>query len=145
MSQQNEAVVRRVIEEGWNRGNLTVVDDCLASTYTQEGPLETVRGAEGQKAQIAKYRAAFPDCHLQIDELISAGDRVVVRYTYLRDPARRACRHPADRPIGHWHGIDLLHLVDGRIVASYSQWDALGLMQQLGVLTLPGKATAAGV
>ena len=145
MSQQNEAVVRRVIEEGWNRGNLTVVDDCLADAYTQEGPLETVRGPEGQKAQIAKYRAAFPDCHLQIDELISAGDRVVVRYTYSGTQRGELAGIPPTGRSVIGHGIDLLHLVDGRIVASYSQWDALGLMQQLGVLTLPGTAKAAGV
>jgi steroid delta-isomerase-like uncharacterized protein len=143
VSQENEAIVRRLIEEGWNRGNLAVVDDCLAASYTQEGPLETVRGPEGERAMITKYRNAFPDCHIQIDEMFSAEDRVVMRFTY-------AGTHRGDlegiAPTGRsvqGKGIDVVHLLDGRIVASFSQWDALGLMQQLGVVSLPGKAKAA--
>jgi steroid delta-isomerase-like uncharacterized protein len=145
VSQQNEAVVRRLFEEGWNRGNLAVVDDCLSNSYTQEGPLETVRGPEGEKAQITKYRNAFPDCHLQIDEAISAGDRVVVRFTYSGTHRGDLEGIPPTGRSVQGKGIDVLHMLDGRIVASYSQWDALGLMQQLGVVTLPGKARAAGV
>jgi steroid delta-isomerase-like uncharacterized protein len=144
VSQQNEAIVRRLFEEGWNRGNLAVVDDCLAARYTEEGPLDTVRGLEGEKAMIAKYRNAFPDCNIQIEEMFSAGDRVVMRFTY-------SVTHRGDfegiAPTGRsvqGKGIDVVHMLDGRIVASYSQWDALGLMQQLGAVSLPAKAKAAG-
>jgi len=144
VSQQNETVARRLFEEAWNRGNLAAVDECLAGSYVQEGPLDTVQGPKGEKAMITKYRNAFPDCKLQIDEIISAGDRVVVRFTY-------SGTHRGDlegiAPTGRsvkGKGIDVLHMLDGRIAASYSQWDALGLMQQLGVVTLPGKARAAG-
>ena len=145
MSQQNEAVVRRLIEEGWNRGNLAVVDDCLASSFTQEGPLETVRGPEGEKAQITKYRSAFPDCHLEIDELMSAGDRVVLRFSYSGTHRGELEGIPPTGRSVHGKGIDVMEVRDGRIVASHSQWDALGLMQQLGVVTLPGRVKAAGV
>jgi steroid delta-isomerase-like uncharacterized protein len=94
---------------------------------------------------ITKYRNAFPDCKVEIDEMFSAGDRVVARFTY-------SGTHRGDfegiAPTGRsiqGKGIDVVHMLDGRIVASYSQWDALGLMQQLGVVTLPGTAKAAGV
>lgn len=145
MSQQNEATVRRLIEEGWNRGNLEVVNDCLAASYTQEGPLETIRGPEGEKAMITKYRSAFPDCQLQIDEMFSAGDRVVVRFTYSgTHRGEFDGLQPTGRSV-QGKGIDLLHVQGGKIVASFSQWDALGLLRQLGVVTLPGKVKAAGV
>jgi predicted ester cyclase len=144
VSQQTEAIVRRLIEEGWNRGNLAVVDDCLAPGYTQEGPLEIVRGPQGQKAMITKYRNAFPDCNLQIDEMFSTGDRVVVRLTYSgTHRGEFEGLAPTGRAV-QGKGIDLLHMRDGRIVASFLQWDALGLMQQLGAVTLPGKVRAAG-
>jgi predicted ester cyclase len=144
VSQQNEAVVRRLIEEGWNRGTLAAVDDCLAAGYTQEGPLETVRGPKGEKEMITKYRNAFPDCKVQIDEMFSAGDRVVVRFTYSgTHRGNFEGIAPTGRPV-QGKGIDVMHMLDGRIVAAFSQWDALGLMQQLGVVTLPGKAKAAG-
>lgn len=144
MSQENESIVRRLIEDGWNRGNLAVVDDCLAPGYTQEGPLETIRGPQGEKAAITKYRTAFPDCNLQIDEMFSAGDRVVVRFTYSGTHRGEFEGLAPTGRTAQGKGIDVVHMLDGRIVASYSQWDALGLMQQLGVVTLPGKAKAAG-
>lgn len=144
MSQQNEAVVRRLLEEGWNRGVLAVVDDCIADTYAQEGPLETVRGPQGEKDMITKYRNAFPDCKVQIDEMFSAGDRVVVRFTYSGTHRGDFEGIPATGRSVQGKGINVVHMVDGRITAAYSQWDALGLMQQLGVVTLPGKAKAAG-
>jgi steroid delta-isomerase-like uncharacterized protein len=144
VSQQDENVVRRLFEEGWNRGTLAVVDECLASSFTQEGPLETVRGREGAKANLTKYRNAFPDCRIQIDEMFSAGDRVVTRFTY-------SGTHRGDfegiAPTGRsvqGKGIDIAQMQDGQIARSFSQWDALGLMQQLGVITLPGKAKTAG-
>ena len=144
MSQQDENVVRRLFEEGWNRGTLAVVDECLASSFTQEGPLETVRGREGAKANLTKYRNAFPDCRIQIDEMFSAGDRVVTRFTY-------SGTHRGDfegiAPTGRsvqGKDTDIAQMQDGQIARSFSQWDALGLMQQLGVITLPGKAKTAG-
>jgi ketosteroid isomerase-like protein len=144
MSQQHEAIARRLIDEGWNRGNLAAVDDCLAPGYTQEGPLEIVRWPGGEKATITKYRNAFPDCHLQIDEMFSTGDRVVVRFTYT---GTHRGEFEGLAPTGlsvQGKGIDVLHMRDERIVASFLQWDALGLMQQLGAVTLPGKVRAAG-
>jgi steroid delta-isomerase-like uncharacterized protein len=144
VSQQNEAIVRRLIEEAWNRGNLAVVDDCLAARYTEEGPLETVRGPEDEKAMITKYRNAFPDCNIQIDEMFSVEDRVVTRFTYSGTHRGDFEGIAATGRSVQGKGIDVVHMLDGRIVASYSQWDALGLMQQLGVVSLPGKAKGVG-
>jgi steroid delta-isomerase-like uncharacterized protein len=144
VSQQNEDVVRRVFEEGWNRGTLPILDECLASGYTQEGPLETVRGRDGQKAVIAKYRTAFPDCRLQINEVFSAGDRVVTQFTYS---GTQRGEFEGIAPTGRsvqGKGIDISQMANGQIIKSITQWDVLGLMQQLGVVTLPMKAKAAG-
>jgi steroid delta-isomerase-like uncharacterized protein len=144
MSQQNEAVVRRMIEDGWNRGNLSVLDECLAPDYAVSGPLDSFRGVKGMKDMITKYRTAFPDCRLDIDEMFSAGDRVVVRFTYTGThkgnleglaPTGRSARG---------HGITVIRFRDGRAASEDGQWDALGMMQQLGVVTLPGKTHGAG-
>jgi steroid delta-isomerase-like uncharacterized protein len=144
VSQQNEDVVRRMFEEGWNRGTLEVLDDCLASSFTQEGPLEMVRGRDGAKANITKYRSAFPDCRIQIDEMFSAGDRVVTRFTYSgTHRGEFEGMAPTGRSV-QGKGIDVAHMVNAQIERSFTQWDALGLMQQLGVITLPGKTKTAG-
>jgi predicted ester cyclase len=143
MSQQNEMVVRRLIDEGWNRGNLSVVDDCVSPSCESYGPMDSARGPEGIKSTIMKYRTAFPDCHLEVLDMFTAGDRVVSRLRY-RGTHRGEFNGLA--PTGHSVsgeviGIDRLR--EGRIVESRAQWDALSLMQQLGVVTLPGRAKGA--
>jgi steroid delta-isomerase-like uncharacterized protein len=145
MSQQNESIVRRLMNEAWNEGNLETVDDCVAPQYTHEGPLDSVQGPQGLKEMITKYRTAFPDCNLKIDDMFSADDRVVVRFQYSgTHKAALEGLAPTGRHASG-AGIDVHRVENGRIVETYSQWDALGLMQQLGVVTLPGRARAAGM
>lgn len=144
MSQQNEAVARRVTEDAWNRGNLSVIDECMTDDYRHEGPLDRYQGRQAAKDSVTKYRTAFPDCHLRIDETLSTGDAVVMRFTWSgtnRGPLEGM--PPTGRSVSGG-GISIMRMRDGRIASEYTQWDALSLMQQLGAVTLPGKTKAAG-
>jgi len=73
-STTNEAVYRRLIEEGFNQGNLAVVDELVAPDA-----LEHQRGIgggpEGVKGTIKYLRGAFPDFKITIEEVISVGDK----------------------------------------------------------------------
>jgi predicted ester cyclase len=144
MPQQNEAIVRRLIDEAWNRGNLSVVDDCIASDCIAAGPLDNVRGPQGMKNLITKYRSAFPDCRLEVLDMLSSGDLVVTRFRYSGTHLGQFDELKPTGRLASGEGITLDRIKDGRVIESRSQWDALGLMQQLGVVTLPGRAKAAG-
>jgi len=54
MSEQNKAVVRRVFDELWNKGNLPVADGLFASTYTHHDPStpDAGRGPESEKKRV---------------------------------------------------------------------------------------------
>ncbi len=144
MSEKNEATVRRLIDEAWNKGNLKVIDEVCATNVVNNDPVNPVRGLEGIKGMVKKYRTAFPDCRLDIDEVISTSDRVVVRWRYsgthrgqlegLAPTGRRV-----DGP-----GLTIYHFMGDRIHEAFVNWDALGMFQQLGVVTLPGKSAQAG-
>ena len=142
MPQQNELVVRRLVEEGWNRGNLAVIDDCIAHDFVGTGPLDAPHGPSGQKTLITKYRSAFPDCHFEILDMLTSGDRVITRFRYSGTHKGPLESIPATGRHVSGEGITIDRIKDGRIVESISQWDALGLLQQLGVVTLPGAARA---
>jgi predicted SnoaL-like aldol condensation-catalyzing enzyme len=60
MSEQNKMLVRRVLEEVWNRGNFAVVDELIARDYVGHSSIET-RGPQGYKQFFAAQRKAFPD------------------------------------------------------------------------------------
>src|SRR2546421_955781 len=78
MSEQNKAVVRRFIDEAWNRGNLDAVDQLISSDHVDHDPSRegTPGGPAGTRAFVEMYRGAFPDAQIELGELIAEGDLV---------------------------------------------------------------------
>jgi steroid delta-isomerase-like uncharacterized protein len=144
MPEKNEAVVRRLMEDVWSKGNLKLIDEVLATDYVDHDPMDTTRGPDGARELVTKYRAAFPDCRIDIDEIFSTGDRVVVRFQYSGTHKNNFEGIPATGRRVRGPGIAIHRFVGDRIKESYTNWDALGLMTQLGVVTLPGNKFKAG-
>ncbi len=141
MSAENKALVRRLFEEIWNKGNLSVADQIFATNYIHHDPStpDFGRGPESEKKRATLYRTAFPDLQLAIEDLVAEGDRVVTRWT-ARGTHRGELRGIA--PTGKQFtvtGISIVRLSGGKLVEGWVNWDAQGLMEQLGV-----RAAAAG-
>jgi ketosteroid isomerase-like protein len=145
MSEQNKAVVRRLFEELWNKGNLMVADELLAPNYVNHDPStpDFGRGPENEKKRASLYRSAFPDLRMTIEDMIAEGDMVTARWS---------CRatHKGDlggiAPTGKQvttSGISIGRFAAGKIAEAWVNWDALGFMQQLGVMPDLGKAKRA--
>ena len=136
MSEQNKAVVRRLFEEFWNKGNQSLADQFFAPTYTHHDAStpDFGQGPEGERKRATLYRTAFPDLRLTVHDLIAEGETVMTRWS---------CRgtHKGDlngiAPTGKHitiTGLTVARVSNGKIVEGYVNWDALGLMQQLGVV-----------
>jgi predicted SnoaL-like aldol condensation-catalyzing enzyme len=121
----NVALVRRVVEEIWNQGQLDVADVLFASEYINHAGLipDFVRGPEAIKISVAFYRTAFPNVHITIDTLTAKRDAVLLRWT-----ARSSATS------GALAGMIVSRCADGRIVESWAQWDQAGVMDQLGLI-----------
>lgn len=139
----NKGVGRRVLLEIWSEGRLDLVDELYGSDYVDHvsrGPEpEEVRGPAGLKAAVTTFRAAFPDLQYAIEDEMAERDLVMTRFS-----ARGTHRGPflGTEPTGKtvtYTGVDINRVVDGRIVESWVHYDALGLLQQLGIVpALPG-------
>jgi predicted SnoaL-like aldol condensation-catalyzing enzyme len=83
MSEHNKAAVRRLVEELWNKGNLSVADELFAPTYEHHdaSTLDFGRGPEGEKKRATLYRTAFPDLHLMIGDILAEGETVMTRWS----------------------------------------------------------------
>jgi steroid delta-isomerase-like uncharacterized protein len=145
MSEQNKTIVRRLFDELWNKGNLPVADELIAPTYTHHDTStpDVGRGPESEKKRVTLYRTAFADMRLTIEDLIAEGETVVARWT---------CRgaHKGDlngiAPTGKQiaiSGVSVVRFAGGKMVEGWINWDALGMMQQLGVVPELGKAKSA--
>jgi steroid delta-isomerase-like uncharacterized protein len=144
MSEGNKNVVRRLFEELWNKGNLPVADELFSPNYAHHDPStpDVGRGPESEKKRATLYRTAFPDLRLTIEDIIAEGETVTARWS---------CRgtHKGDlsgiAPTGKQFtisGVTIARLSNGKMAEGYVNWDALGLMQQLGVVPQLAKAKA---
>ncbi len=78
-AEENKAVVRRFVEEGWNAHNPDVVDEVVSSDYFNHAAVaEHQRGIAGAKHILI---AAFPDIRFDIEDIIAEGDMVAIRCT----------------------------------------------------------------
>ena len=81
MSEEHKAIVRRIIEEFFNTGNLEVVDEIFATDYVDHNPSNPeLHGIENIKRSVSDWRAAFPDTHNTIEDMVAEGDKVVARW-----------------------------------------------------------------
>jgi steroid delta-isomerase-like uncharacterized protein len=136
-TEQNKSIVRRWIEEGWNKGNLDVIDQVYAPNYIQHEPApETVTSSEALKQYVGAYLTAFPDLHLSIEDLIAEGDKVVWRFKSTGHQNGPFMGMPASGKSGSITGLVMFRLEDSRIVEGWVNIDALGLLQQLGVIPM---------
>lgn len=131
-TEANKAVIRRYYEELWNRWDLAVADEIIASDITFRGSLAvTVEGREGFKQYLALVRSAFPDFQNVIEELIAEEDRVVARLTCTGTHEGGFFGiAPTGRKVTYT-GVAVFRLAGGRIVDGWVLGDTLSLRQQL--------------
>ena len=77
--EENKAVIRRVIEEMLNQGNLSITDEVFSLLFVDRSSADQPPGLEGIKGFVSQIRTGFPDLHVKIGHLIAEGDYVIVR------------------------------------------------------------------
>ena len=142
MSADTKAIARRFLEEAFNSGNLDVVDEPVAPEFVNhDAALPEPRvGIEAAKASITGYREAFPDLRLTIEQQLAEGEYVTTRWSASGTHQGNLMGMAPTGKQATVTGITIDRIVDGRFVESWTNWDTLGLMQQLGVI--PALATA---
>jgi predicted ester cyclase len=128
-----EMRVRSFVEEVWNKRNYHAASDLYAATYANgfgTGPTARVE-------PVRRYHQAFPDLRLDIEELIAAGDTVVLRSTFRgTDTGGYAGRPPTGKQVDEWV-VTIMHFEGGKVVQEWIGADKLGLFIQLGVVDDP--------
>ena len=102
--EENKQVFRRVIEEGFNQGNLDSLDALFASDFREHQHGMVPPNLEGVKGAITYLRSIFPDLTLTIEDSIADGDTVWARITSAWHAARPFYGSAAKRPDVCDHG-----------------------------------------
>ena len=137
--------MRREMEELFNHmGNIDVADEIIDPNYASYEPTNgETRGIEGAKQFAATYREAFPDLTCAIEDMVAEGDKVVV--CFIARGTHQGETETFGPPTGKQMeitGITIKRVSEGKIVEAWTNFDALGMMQQLGHIPSPEEAQA---
>jgi len=130
--EENKLIMQRQLAI-WNDGDYDVADEIFhPEAITPNAPQLPV-GPEGCKEAARIFRAAFPDFHMTVEDVVAEGNLVCCRF-------RQTGTHEGDlfgiaatgRSVDFGE-IAICEIADGQIIASWFQTDMLGLMSQLGV------------
>jgi len=133
---KNKAATHWLIESVWNAGDLEAVSDFIAPEFvfhdiTLVGDLP---GVIGYTMFVAGSLVAFPDTHFEIEDVVASEDMVALRVlrtaTHLGDLNGIP---PTGAPVSE-RAIVMYRMNDGKAVEGWMQYDALGLLVQLGLI-----------
>ena len=134
-TEENKALVRRFYEEVFNKKNLAAVDTFVDPQIIEHDlPPGLPAGSEGTRQFIGMYVAAFPDMHLTVEDIIAEGDEVTARFTIHGTHGGELMGIPPTGKQVTTTGIQIVRVADSRIVENWVNFDALGMLQQLGVI-----------
>ena len=135
-TEQNKALVRHMVEETFNRGNISRFDEFLSPDFVEREvlPPGIPAGREGVKRLTAMLHSAFSDFQAAIDDIVAEDDRVVIRMTWTGTHTGEFMGVPPTGKNVSFGVIDILRIDGGKCVEHWGQMDNMGLMQQIGVI-----------
>ncbi len=133
MSEQNKSLVRRFVDEIWNKKNTSILDELLSPQYSAHTPDGTIRGLKEYKQFHDGYQKAFPDCKIAVGEMFAEGNMVSCRVTFTGTHKGELRGIPATGNQVREECLMQLKCSGGKIVEEIAIWDRLALYQQLGV------------
>jgi steroid delta-isomerase-like uncharacterized protein len=128
-----------------SEGSLETLDDALKEVYADDivlhEPDEDVRGIEGLTQFVSMIRSAVPDLHMTLEDDIVEGNKVVSRWGAQGTHQGELMGIAPTRNQVAITGITIHRIEEGKIVEEWENWDALGLMQQIGAVPSPEQQT----
>jgi steroid delta-isomerase-like uncharacterized protein len=134
-TEDNKALMRRFLEEVFNKRNLAAIDEFIAPDHVDHTlPAFLPTTPEGTKRAIGMYLKAFPDLHLTVEDMIAEGDKVVTRFTSHGTQKRAFMGIPPTGKQVTVSSIVIARIAGGKIVEQWGLDDQMGMLQQLGMI-----------
>jgi predicted ester cyclase len=108
-----------------------VVDDIVAPHHVHHIGDDVRHGPEGVSQMAAYRRAAFPDLHLVLEDVVSDADHVAVRWTATGTQTGPFLDLEPTGRHARWTGMDMVRLHDGQLVELWANADGAALREQL--------------
>ena len=134
----NKALARRLSHEIWSGGDVALIDRLITPAYARHATDGELAGREALRQAILGLRAAIPDWTESLEAVLAEGDLVAYRWT-----GRGTYRGqlpglppPAGQPVV-LEGQAVHRIVGGQVAETWSVFDRVALLVQLGALPDP--------
>jgi len=136
---QNATVAAALVDRyvaAFNNHDANALAGVIAENYLQHNG-RAGQGLAGTQATVRSYFETFPDMHMQLEDLIVSGDKVVARVTLTAThsrPVQLGPGAPVFPPTGKklsWGDIDIWRVADGKFAEHWDQADLAGLARQM--------------
>jgi steroid delta-isomerase-like uncharacterized protein len=140
MASRNAELAKRFHEDIFERGDFDAADQILTKdfvTHSPGAPADFLHGPDGAKEYARAIRAGLPDLSITHDDIVIEGDKVVIRWSATGTHKGELLGIPPTGKPVEITGFDLFRIEGDRIAEMWQNWDALGLMQQVGAIPAP--------
>ena len=138
--EENKALVRRGFEEGWNQGNMDVEAEIMATDVVcHMVGRPDIHGNKDWEQFVTMFRTAFPDINFTVEDHFGEGGKVATRWAFTGTHKGELLGIPPTGAHVTVTGINIYHIVGGKIIEFWIKLDDLGMLQQLGVIPLMGQ------
>jgi len=117
-SSRNKAVVRRIYEEMWNKGDPAAA----AGIFTRPAGVEKFVGG---------FLSAFPDLEHTIEQMVEEGDLVAVQFSAHGTHQGQWMHFAATNKPIRYTGVTVARVSGGRVIEHNTWWDRAGLIEQI--------------
>jgi steroid delta-isomerase-like uncharacterized protein len=134
----NKTIVKRVVEEILNKGDMSAFDELFADDYVMHNmPVPDIPGnKEGFRKIVLATRQAFPDVNVHIDDIVAEGEFAVFHDRVEATSKGDFMGVPPNGKRVQWTEIHFFKIRDGKIIEHWANFDQLGILQQLDALSL---------
>jgi steroid delta-isomerase-like uncharacterized protein len=140
MKNQSESarVLHRWFEEVWNQGREEAIDELFAADGIAHGLLdesgEELRGPGGFKPFFRKFKEAFPDMQVIIEDCICEDDQAAARCTIRAQHTGKGFGVAATNNAVEFSGICIVRVEGGKIREAWNNFDFRSLNRHIGAL-----------
>ena len=134
MSEANKLLVRRWFEQVWNQKSEAAIDEMFSLQGKSHGFPEAdavLVGPEAFKGVHRSFCGAFPDLHVDVEEVVTEGDRAAVRWRVSMTHLGDHLGFPASGKKETMAGATFVTIKGSQITEGWNYMDLQALMQKL--------------
>jgi steroid delta-isomerase-like uncharacterized protein len=133
-TEENKKIIQHLFNEAINNQDLTVVDKYISADFVNHGMPDAQPGPDSFRQVITGFKDAFPDMHVNVEEITGDGDLIATRGSWEGTHNGSFMGIPPTGKTVHVQYMDFWKIENGKCIENWVQMDIAGLMQQLGVM-----------